>query len=196
MNIFKHKENLIERRKLIVLSVFFIFLLLLIFVLTLLDSKNYTGVEITTNKKKYSEGDVVKIVIENHKKTSIDFQKLIDRVWDIQVLEKGKWDESTEIMFGEKGKYFLENKVKENDGSCNIKSTSSELFILSPGELMSFDWDQTGCLATSKDKTVSLKRAIKGTYRVSFTYSYEETNREGEKNIITETSYSQPFSLK
>jgi len=196
MNIFKHKENLIERRKLIVLSVFFIFLLLFIFVLTLLDSKNYTGVEITTNKKKYSEGDVVKIVIENHKKTSIDFQKLIDPVWDIQVLEKGKWDESTEIMFGEKGKYFLENKVKENDGSCNIKSTSSELFILSPGELMSFDWDQTGCLATSKDKTVSLKRAIKGTYRVSFTYSYEETNREGEKNIIRETSYSQPFSLK
>ncbi len=196
MNIFKHKENLIERRKLIVLSVFFVFLLLLIFVLTLLDSKNYTGVEITTNKKKYSEGDVVKIVIENHKKTSIDFQKLIDRVWDIQVLEKGKWDESTEIMFGEKGKYFLENKVKEGDGSCNIKSTSSELFILSPGELMSFDWDQTGCLATSKDKTVFLKRAIKGTYRVSFTYSYEETNREGEKNIITETSYSQPFSLK
>ena len=197
MNIFKRKNDKKNEKLFLVLSIILIFLLLLIFILSLMGFANASDVKVSTDKKRYSEGEILNIKILNQKDIPISYKKIVDRIWGIQLLEKGEWNGSTEVIFEEKGKYFLEDKVKNSDETCQIIPDFSNVASSLPsGDEISIGWDQMGCLAASRDTKTYIKRVKSGTYRISFSFSYKTTDGSGSEVIVSETVYSQPFNIK
>lgn len=197
MKFFKRKKDEKDKKILTYLSILFVLLLVLIFILSLIQFAKSSDVKVSTDEKRYREGDTVNIAIINEKDVPISYKKIVDRVWDIQVLEKGEWNGSTEVIFEEKGKYFFEDKVKNSDGTCQtIPGSSNVLSSLLSGDGISIKWDQMGCLATSRDSETFMKRVRSGTYRVAFSFSYKATDESGSEVIVSDTVYSQPFTIK
>jgi hypothetical protein len=118
-------------------------------------------------------------------------------------MNNGEWVESKEPIFGDVGRYTLENKVVESDGRCTFLSTKipqihrfSSKNKLSAGESKKLKWDQLGCLISSREDDSYVKTAARGMYRLYFEYSYEKIGEDG--SIVTEKQvvYSSPFHLK
>jgi hypothetical protein len=200
---FKKKKQETDKRFIVFLS-----LVLLTAVLSgsfyLFDRfSNESEVGLTTDKRVYREGDSVKIFFTNNRDTPIYFEKNIgvtDRVWDIQIMENGEWLESKEPIFGKTGIYVLENLNISKDGKCFVTSSvfnkNLEVSKLLPNEQTVLEWGRTGCLVASSNDDTYLKRAVKGTYRISLKYSYDVIGEGGDVISQKETVYSRPFYLK
>lgn len=197
MKIFNRKKDRKQYKILAALSIFFIFLIVLIFIAILIEAKNNTNIKVTTDKNRYREGQNIIITINNNKEVPISYKNVIDRAWDIQILNEGEWNSSSEIIFGEKGKYFLVKKLEGNNNTCRISSDTPNLVAtLQPEEEIKFEWDQNGCLATSREMETFIKRAKKGTYRIVFNFSYKGTDEHNKEIILNEKTFSQPFKIK
>jgi hypothetical protein len=193
----KKKNQKVDKRLVIFLSILFVFLLVIIFTFILSLFAKSSDVKVSTDKIKYKNGEVVNIKILNKKDAPIFYKKVVDRVWELQKLEKGEWNGSMEVIFEDGGKYFLEDKVKNSDGTCRIVSDSSNIASsLQTGEEISIEWDQMGCPAVSRGKEAFIKRIEEGTYRICFTFSYKTIGENGNEIIVPETAYSQPFKIK
>ncbi|MBW6441621.1 hypothetical protein K0B04_01785 [Patescibacteria group bacterium] len=197
MKIFKKAKNKKEENILLALSILLVILFVLIFACIVIESLNTSEVKILTDKRRYKEGDIIKITVLNDSDKSITYSSGFDAVWGIQRLKKGEWDGSEEIIFGEKGRFFLKNKSADSNGRCFISNNSvAPLNPLAPSEIGEFEWDQMGCLATSRGLETSLKRAKRGTYRIYLEYSYGSVDENGDRVLISDTAYSRPFSIR
>jgi hypothetical protein len=203
---FRRKEKKIDKRFVIFLSTILLIALLSGSVYFVKGFVNDSKVILTTNRRTYREGEYIEILIVNKRKTPIYFIQnngAVTRVWDVQIMDNGEWVESKEPIFGNVGRYALENKVVESDGRCNSLSSKvpqphffGSKNKLSAGEIKKIQWDQLGCLISSRDDAPYVKTAARGMYRLFFEYSYEKIGEDGSIVTEEEVVYSRPFYLR
>jgi len=189
-------------KKVLKIAIFVLLLLSSLFILNyfgiirlpnvIITSISDTEVTITTDKKKYSIGEEISIMIKNNSNSIIYYDSLGDRKWGLEYLKEGEW-------------VVLNNFQLTNQkigAKCSLLLYErAPMASLEPKSEIVEKWDQVHCKINSGEFSGITSLLSEGQYRFSFEYglSFSSDNpldKFSFKAIEDKIAYSKSFSVK
>src|SRR3989339_67905 len=159
----------------------------------LLPAPPAAEISISTDKKIYSSGETINIIIKNGLEENIFYYPGGDRVWEIEYLEKSEWKK-----FGYGGREGFQLTDERLGDSCYIALYEQvPPMALGTGLKISTAWDQKICpFKEGGFSEASVVRRIEsGEYRLAFQFSF---NLHDNAQLLFEPEiiYSDSFIIK
>ena len=157
------------------------------------NSNSDQKITISTDKKEYKKGEIIKITVDNNLDKSILYRGGGDRFWGIEHFNGSEW---VNPAFKKGGGFQLTgNEIGEK---CGIKfferSFPSELKLKAN---VSSQWNQKMCpFGSDPTKPQIVKFIESGKYRLTFSYGFKASKADPFKILNSKRIYSNDFTIK